>query len=123
MWDTVPTPTIFNYSGASVYNAASPGSYTDLDLSGTVGANRCMVFLKVTCLASTQTYGFRTNGESADPGALGTAEIGGGCNLLRLITNSIGYIWMMTDTGGIVEWKSHENSGNTTQIHLMGYIK
>jgi len=108
----------FNYSGAKVYDAAAPAAMTDLDLSGTIGANRALVYLKVKLddIAGSEYYEFRENGETD------TIEIAA-----PLVTGTIStnqefiYLWILTDSSGIIEWKS-DNQRNT-EIYVLAYMK
>jgi hypothetical protein len=109
------------YSGAEVYSGAMPTSYTDLDLSGTIGANRCLVTFKVApdvdCV-----FGFRTNGEAAEIGFIGNTSGGWGASGATVSgsTGKIVYVQVVTDASGIVEWDSSA-AGTTTTVTLLTY--
>ena len=113
------TGNYFNYSGTEKFNGTTPNIWTDLDLSSVVGANRVLVYLRVTCSVANQIV-FRTNGDALSVGSDGndlgvtgcTPPAGGG-----------GFVLVMTDTAGIVEWGSLLNQGGTATVTVSGYIK
>jgi hypothetical protein len=110
------------YSGASVYSGAMPTSYTDLDLSGTIGANRCLVTLSVEPDTNTE-LAFRTNGETknvAGTTAGGGTNFGAGTSGCTTNSGAIGYVQVTTDAGGVVEWIS-DVAGTTTTVTLLTY--
>jgi len=111
---SVPT-TFWNSSWSEAFAAGTPPTtWTDLDLHLIVGANRCLVMLKMVSSANENKW-FRTNGDTHDYSA-GSIQAYG-CNML----NNAGYIMLETDTGGIIEWKSA--GATSTVITLIGYIK
>ena len=96
-----------------VFNATAPVSWTDLDLSGVIGANSAMVLLKVK--QSGRSH-LRRNGDANDPWSTndlpqGTAGVQG--NFLRVLVE--------TDASGIVEWRA-ENAMTST-VDVVAYIK
>lgn len=107
----------FHYSGAKVYDAAAPAAMTDLDLSGTIGSNRALVFLKIKDDAGVgDAYYFRVNGE--------TDTVSTGEGLQKVVNdaaNRFAYIWVLTDTSGIVEWYS--DAQGDTEIYVLAYMK
>lgn len=89
------------FSTASVFSGTAPTSYTDLDLSGTIGANQRVVMLAVTITGSPAYIAFRRNG---DTGAAGDA---GSCNVIAsdaALSSNAHYVVVTTDTSGIIEW-------------------
>lgn len=110
------------YSGAEVFNGSMPTSYTDLDLSGTVGSNRALVFLKVTPDDNSVEGAFRVNGETADYGqssgvpvttsAFATPTGGAG---------DISYVTILTDSSGVVEWISNKAGNGASTVDLLAY--
>jgi hypothetical protein len=110
------------YSGATVFTGSMPTTFADLDLSATLGAGRYFVDISVAPDASAAVR-FRPNGETKDLytdisdndiGASGF--IGGG-------TTDIAYVRVMTDTSGIVEWRSTAAGAGGTVVKLLSYQK
>lgn len=107
------------YSGASVYSGAMPTSFTDLDLSGTIGANRCLVELLIEPDAAA-TIGFRTNGLAKDVGIAANSFFGAGSGGATIASGNASTVTVLTDVSGIVEWKS-TSAGTTTTVTLLTY--
>jgi hypothetical protein len=100
---------------------AGPTTYTDLDLSGRVGSNRAVVFLKIgnddpnglhfTC---------RTNGETAYVGYPANSYYGGGVSGATIWPGHIGYVMVITDEAGVIEFRS-DNSTRDFTIYLVAH--
>ena len=110
------------YSGTQVFSGSLPTSYTDLDLSGTVGSNRALLFMKVTPDDNSVEGAFRVNGETADYGFTGGVPVttsafatgaGGAGN--------ISYVTIMTDSSGVVEWVSNKAGNGASTVDLLTY--
>ena len=111
----------FEYDYTVVYGtAAAKTSWTDLDLSGTVGSGRAIVLLEIyNSSPSNINYRFRTNGSSHEqnyavdnyPGAFSTRVDS---------TSDYNYVWCLTDAYGKIEWKA-DVAGNT-QIRLLAHF-
>ena len=106
------------FDTTQVYSSSPPSSYTDLDLSSVVGSNQAVVFLRITTNDS-HIYSFRKNGETLDATPI---SIYSGVHLVRVENNGVGYVMMVTDASGIVEWKTSSENGTTT-IKLEAYWK
>ncbi len=88
-------------------------------MSGTIGSNRALVLLKIKGddAAGTDSYYFRTNGETDTLDLTNT-----GMNvLLGIAQNEFQHVWLLTDTSGIVEWYS-ANQRNT-EVYVLGYVR
>jgi len=108
----------FSYSGAQVFSASAPTSWTDLDLSSYVGSRRALVLLKVKNRGGfAQQYKFRTNGDTDD---YSVADDRWHCSACILDSGYCGTVLAMTDASGIVEWWS--NNGYSTDVWLLAYI-
>lgn len=106
--------------GTQVYTGAAPDTWTDLDLSGEVGANKAKVFLKVyNNGASNFRFAVRKNGDTDF--AFPIADYVRGTQLAMVIAGQAAYLSVVTDASGIIEWKS----GGTpdTQIYLESWIR
>jgi len=106
-----------------VYSANAPTSWSDLNLSGYVGSNKALVFLRIRLAPGTPSDAwmqFRPNGIT-DNIAVSWGRPGG-CSTTMVNPGWSGYISVPTDANGIVEWRSDE-AGDNTQIWLAGYIK
>ncbi len=99
----------------------TPTVWTDLDLSGNVGAKATLVFLAVTCANTSFPFAFRKNGDakeffynnSAKPLGVACVNMPGGAIYLVAA--------VFTDASGILEWKTI-NTGQQTDIILLGYL-
>lgn len=107
-----PTPTVLMLD-ASVFDAAAPTSFTDLDLSALVGARLNIVLLKIhNNGAAGTTYRFRENGE--------VKNVLGGLSTSGTLTNGNAcYVLVATDAAGIIEWMGVTNQA--TEVFLIGY--
>ena len=109
-----------NTAALPVFTGSMPTEFTDLDLSGTLGANRCFVHLSVESDAAAHIY-FRTNGETkdlaADDRGTGQGTSGGGDELM----NRIFYISLLTDAAGIIEWKTNAAGSGASVVKLLAY--
>jgi len=103
-----------------VYAAAPPVAWTDLDLSATIGAKACLVFLKITETANVSALliSVRKNGDT-DEFTAGAAH-----NIASVLAgqNSTYHVVVavFTDAAGIIEWKS--NAANACTVDVMGYV-
>lgn len=102
-----------------VYNAAAPTTWTDLNLSGTIGSQASLVLLKFSGSFASR-IAFRRNGDTDEaynignvPMGTAVGEAGGSGQHIR--------IWVETDASGIVEWKRQDTV--TTVIDVTAYIK
>lgn len=106
----------FTYSGAEVFSGASPVAWTDLDLSGTIGAVRAWVFLKIDASGDMNATAVRTNGDgdefwdnAADADAYGTA-LGHHTSGVHLVLQAV------TDASGVIEWKTETTQTATVDL-------
>lgn len=104
----------------SVYSAVAPVAYTDLDLSGTIGAVKTLVWLAAKNNSGDATalwLRVRQNGDAINQG-LGAASA-----LTSTVfgDQDLAYIVTETDENGIVEhvWSAAKN----VDIWIMGYIQ
>jgi len=108
-------------SEVTVYNGAAPTSWTDLDLSGTVGAKSTLVLLKI-CLAATLKIAFRPNGDTdsfynnVTPG-----DSGYGCSHVYTTNSVAAVILVQTDSAGIIEWQA-SSALNPCPIKTIAWI-
>jgi len=103
-----------------VFNAAAPVAWTDLDLSGTIGANTALVLLKIIQNgAVVRTVAFRKNGDT-DEFYLASTSIG--CALGDTASTNHAVFLVATDSSGVIEWITEGDSQPAT-IDVMAYIK
>ncbi len=105
------------FSTAGLFNGTSPTSYTDLDLSGTVGSNQAVCLIKVfnnSGDATSQAYRFRKDDDGDGFDTSGT----GGSGILS--DQEAVYLLVVTDATGVVEWES--NAAKTTVITMEAYL-
>lgn len=117
------TDSTLTFVDTNVLNGvATPAAWTDVDLSAVVGANACLVMCRITAVgATTPDFAFRTNGETAEVGTAANYFYGG-ITTLSLDENFIGYIFIKTDTGGIIECKERVSAQNYS-LDVIAYIK
>ncbi len=104
-----------------VFSGNAPTTWTDLDLHTTIGSQATLVLLKVSFVQSGATgqFGFRRNGDGDE--MFGAAyNYGAACITARTATFNVAVV--VTDTGGIIEWKAAAALTNTT-VDVIGYIK
>ena len=99
--------------------STTPTAWTDLDLSGTVGANAALVLLKVARAGGTQFVAVRKNGDT-DEFYSGTAM--GGCAAAALQTAIHTVFLVATDNSGKIEWKNNAARTDVT-VDIIAYIK
>ena len=111
----------WTHDGSNVFSGSTTTSWTDIDLSGTVGSDYAMVMLRVTNDdAGKDLYDvmFRPNGATEGYDAIGSA---GGYQLLFGGTNTTAVFVLETGSDGIIEWASNE-TGEDIEIYLEGYV-
>jgi hypothetical protein len=111
-------------SEAQVYTTdAGPTTYTDLDLSATIGASRALVFLKVKNDGSDGlNFTCRTNGETAYVGYPANSYYGGGVSGASIWPGQMAYVMVITDGAGVIEFRS-DNSNREFTIYLVAHEK
>ena len=112
--DDLPRATIA-FVDTNVYNGAAPISPTDLNLSSVVGANRALVYLRIVYSNAGGWVKFRENGETTTDCPIGTA----GASSTSL--NEVFYLWVLTDSSGIVEFTTGSN--DNINVTVKAYIK
>ena len=104
------------YDGTKVYSANSPTSWTELDLSGIVGANRALVYLRVDNMNTSDIwYCFRTKGLGRDIAY--HDGYSSACCASYVDNGNTDYFLVETDDTGKIEWKTDDNSD--TDIYLL----
>lgn len=111
-------PNGWRHSGGVAHNAASPTSWTTLDLSSIIGVNYAFVVLKIKSSSQT-TFKFKPDG---DADVYNAAPISGS-NMVDLApaTNQVGLVSLETSALGRVEWIA----GNTdvATITVLGFMR
>ena len=108
-------------SETEVYSGSSPTSWTDLDLSSTIGAKCSLVMLRAEPQEATSAgkyVAFRRNGSTADY----YAQTAGGvkrCIHYCLSGISTGFL-VETDSAGKIEWKAGE--AKSYKLYVEAYI-
>ncbi len=106
-----------------VFSGITPTTWTDLDLSGTVGSNVALVLLKIGGGSfSGVGVAFRKNGDT-DEFFAATSVTGVGAALIEGLTNVISYVFVVAaDATGKVEWKTGAALDSRT-VDIIAYIK
>lgn len=106
-----------------VFSGSAVGSWTDLDLSGTVGAKAVVVMLRITktsANASGTNYAVRRNGDTPDMG-LTSGDDPGNAGYTGILSNGqSGRLLCATDSAGVIEWIASATN-DTCTIHLEAY--
>lgn len=102
---------IINVSGED----EAPVVWTELDISGIVGANRAWVMLECWSNGAHILY-FREGTVSNDIGALGTSKI-------QVAAGERAYAFVQTDSAGKIDWKADAPNANDVTVHITGYLK
>ncbi len=108
----------FDGSITEVFNGTSPTTWTDLDLSGTVGANIAFVMLKMVANNAGNQCAFRRNGDTDEFYGGGGDS---GCAAWLPQSAWYGVVLVTTDANGIIEWRA--NAGVTYVIDVLTFIK
>jgi len=96
-------------------------SWTDLDLSAAVGANKAMVVMEVYNGSTTRSVNFRTKGSVID--RFTTTSNGAGAAGLAVSTNNKGgIITIVTDASGIIQHKG-DNTVDNVSYNILAYQK
>ncbi len=105
-----------------VFSGNSPGSsaWTDLDLSGTTGANVALVLLKVA--GGLSAVAFRKNGDTDDFYSAGLSDVAAGVALANDGYGKHAAVWVATDSTGKIEWMA-EATNQVCTIDIIAYIK
>lgn len=110
-------------SETEVFSGTSPKSWSDLNLSGAVGAQATLVMLKWMGTDNVNDVFFRKNGDTdefytSDVTNRAGHGVAGGNPVLSIQC----VVMVVTDPSGIIEWRSSYNRINTT-VDVMAYIK
>jgi len=101
-----------------VFSGTSPTAWTDLDLSGTIGAQATLVLLKVFYSAGL-SFAVRKNGDTDE--FLGNASHAGGCAYAYCGAGEHKVLLVATDTSGKIEWIT--NVAIAVTVDIIAYIK
>jgi len=119
-WGT--SPARLTVAETEVFNGVSPGAWTDLDLSGTIGGGSAIVLLKSTETgnAGSEEIFVRKNGDTDEFFAPGNPY---STNSALVGQNSTyhGSVIVATDSAGIIEWRTRNN--RTVTVDVIAYIK
>jgi len=113
---------IFNNS--TVFTGSIPTSYTDLDLSGIAGSNRCMAYLYVTPDVASSKLSFKQKGSIGDIGVdSGGTPTGASGMDTNGSTSATGYIVVPTNGSGVIQWRGAVAGSGGTTVKLVAYQK
>lgn len=120
-WGAAAAGAALTVAETEVYNGAAPTSWTDLDLSGTIGSNTALVLLKINYADyDIGAIAVRKNGETDEfytdenwGYGVARGSHAGGVHMVLLVA---------TDTSGVIEWKCMVARDPTT-VDIMAYIK
>ncbi len=112
----------FTVSGATVVNAqASPTSWTNLDLSGTVGANSAFVILAISAGTDMNAVAVRRSGDTDEYYDASAEANAYGCALGHHDSTNVLVLMCVTSSSGVVQWITE--SQQTATVKLIAYIK
>ena len=97
-----------------VFSGTSPTTWTDLDLSGTIGAKASLVLLKVYTSTNSENVGFRKNGDTDEQ----YSATGNYSHSAAMFFSGVAWhaVWVATDNAGIVEWKTLAAQAYTVDV-------
>ena len=106
-----------------VFSGNAPTAWTDLDLSGTVGANAALVLIKLqnTTATDMRAVAFRKNGDTDEFWGPGQDDSASGCALVNILMTFHLVLLVATDNAGKIEWKAEIGAAAT--IDIIAYIK
>ena len=105
-------------SETEVFNATSPTTWTDLDLSGTIGSNIALVLMKVV-VGNAADVAFRKDGDTDEFYA--NSASAGGVALIASQGSTHAAILVATSSTGKIEWKTEFARAST--VDIIAYIK
>ncbi len=117
VWASLTEATL-TVAETEVYSGAGVSSWTDLDLSGTIGAKSSLVLLKVKGYTDDVAVAVRKNGDT-DEFYHGTLT--GGCASAKVQTPEKTVFCVATDSAGKIEWRT-PNTSSTWTIDVIAYI-
>ena len=119
----VDVPATLTVSETEVFDGIPPVAWTDLNLSSVVGANVALVILKVQHgFGTSKAMAFRKNGDTDEHYSTAAVELGSGAALVDSSNAYHQIVVVVTDSGGIIEWKTEEATDNTT-VDVIAYVK
>ena len=98
-----------------VFSGTSPATWTDLDLSGTIGAKASLVYLKVY-MGTGKRCAFRKKGDTDEVYTLAANSGASQCE-----PTAHDCVLVPTDDSGVVQWKTETATGSTT-VDVIAYI-
>ncbi len=104
-----------------VFNGASPVAWTDLDLSGVIGAQPTQVILKFNSSTGYKNVGVRKNGDTDNFYEVLTGSGKGLALTDSLASSGHAVLLCLTDPAGIIEWKAE--TVDVFAIDVMAYSK
>jgi len=110
---------ILTVAETEVFNGTEVSSWTDLNLSGVVGANPALVLLKVN--GDAVDFAVRKNGDTDEFFDTDTS-LSSGAALLTTSSALYGVLIVATDASGIIEWIT-DGASETVTIDVIAYIK
>ena len=106
-----------------VFSGTSPTSWTDLDLSGTVGSNEALVILKITTVQfNLNATAVRKNGDTDEFHNVNAETNAYGCALAKAFIGVHAVFLVTTDNTGKIEWKAESSRPDAT-VDIITYIK
>lgn len=119
----IDVPSTLTVAETEVFNGTSPTSWTDLDLSATIGANAALVLLKIyAAVGNLGGFAVRKNGDTDEFYNALAAANGVGC-ALAAVGGENAYVAMLvaTDSSGVIEWITQ--NALTVTVDIIAYIK
>ena len=116
---TAKTDVGFTFDGTQIFDSTCPTTFTDLDVAfaASITAQRMLVHMRIRNFGTAETFQFRTNGDTEDVGA--GINDSSGTSVARLNNNNLGYITVLTDSNGIIEWQGL--GAKSVDIFLLGF--
>lgn len=116
---TTPSGGGAHHTNVQVFSGTAPTSFTDLDLSATVGTASTTVLLWVTGGTTGNVY-FEPKGASGTWDGCNVGTNSCGTSAIRSGASQTGIVITETNSSGLLQWRSSVGS-NTTTINLLSY--
>ena len=98
----------------NIFNGNSPIAFTELDLSGTVGANCALVYFTVYTEGGAADFHFKPHGDAPE-------DQEDGVSFAHITGVGLAHLLLLTDASGKVSWKA--SAAIATHLYIRSYIK
>lgn len=112
----------FVVSGVQAFSGDSPTGWSELDLSGIIGANPALVMLRLHAGSDMDATSVRTLGDTVEYYSSAADASAQGMALAHHDSTNAIVLMVLTDGTGKIEWRTEKSVGDATVV-VMAYIK